>query len=308
MQIHYLKHNQIDKQRWDSVIDSSLNGTVYAYSWYLDAMAEHWDALVTDDYEFIMPVPWNKKYGIRYVYMPFFIQQLGIYSTKSVHSETETSFLTVLRKKFAYIEYSLSLTNVEMLTSTFQFRKRTNLILNISGSYEHISVNFSKDARRSLRKSTGITFEYDEYIDFIITNYLQRYGDINGLNKGIYTRLMMLAESGMESKHLIGFSVVKEGQRLASALFFLSHHSAYYILGAPTPEGEKQNATHFLIDFFIREFSGKLTHLDFEGSDITSVAYFYKKWGSQNIPYYHLSYNKFPLFDLFKRLRSLLFR
>ena len=72
MPVHYITYQQIDKSKWDNCIDTAANGLVYGYSFYLDAMAKHWDALVLDDYEAVMPLTWNKKYGITYLYQPFF--------------------------------------------------------------------------------------------------------------------------------------------------------------------------------------------------------------------------------------------
>ena len=50
--IQYLSHEQIDKAKWDQCIDNASNGLIYAYSFYLDTMADNWDALVLND-EFV---------------------------------------------------------------------------------------------------------------------------------------------------------------------------------------------------------------------------------------------------------------
>ena len=70
IQIRYLTNEQIDKIKWDACIDTASNGLVYAYSFYLDSMAKNWDALVLGDYEAVMPLTWNKKYGFYYLYQP----------------------------------------------------------------------------------------------------------------------------------------------------------------------------------------------------------------------------------------------
>jgi hypothetical protein len=64
-----------------NAIARSFNGIVYAYSWYLDIVSPGWDALVKDDYKSVMPLTWRKKYGIKYLYQPFFTQQLGVFSS-----------------------------------------------------------------------------------------------------------------------------------------------------------------------------------------------------------------------------------
>jgi hypothetical protein len=82
--ITYLTHKEIDFEKYDRCIDLSLNGIVYAYSWYLDMVTDDWDILVEDDYKSVMPLPKRKKFGIHYIYQPFFVQQLGVFSVVPV--------------------------------------------------------------------------------------------------------------------------------------------------------------------------------------------------------------------------------
>ncbi|HSQ44739.1 MAG TPA: hypothetical protein VLM16_07060, partial [Ginsengibacter sp.] len=83
MKISYLPQANIDKQKWDRCIDAAPNGLIYAYSFYLDAMSKNWDALILNDYEIVMPLTWNKKYGVYYLYQPFFTKALGIFGNIS---------------------------------------------------------------------------------------------------------------------------------------------------------------------------------------------------------------------------------
>ena len=66
--IKYLRHQEVDKSKWDNCIDKADNGLIYAYSFYLDHMAKQWDALVLNDYEAVMPLTWNKKFGFYYLW------------------------------------------------------------------------------------------------------------------------------------------------------------------------------------------------------------------------------------------------
>ena len=81
--IQYLQQQQVDKIKWDQCIGNAANGLVYAYSFYLDAMAKHWDALVLGDYEAVMPLTWNKKYGVQYLYQPPFAAALGVFGKQA---------------------------------------------------------------------------------------------------------------------------------------------------------------------------------------------------------------------------------
>src|SRR5210317_1567418 len=82
--VNLLKRKEIDVQKWDDLIAHSTAETIYPYSWYLDTVSENWSALVVDDYRFVMPVVWKKKAGMKYIYQPFYTQQLGVFSREYV--------------------------------------------------------------------------------------------------------------------------------------------------------------------------------------------------------------------------------
>ena len=78
-QLYYKQRKEIDEAKWDKCISKASNGLIYAYSYYLDGMADNWDALVLNDYEVVMPLPWRKKFGFYYLYQPAFTAQLGLF-------------------------------------------------------------------------------------------------------------------------------------------------------------------------------------------------------------------------------------
>ena len=55
MKIIHLENKAIDFKRWDYAISQSQNQLTYAFSWYLNVVSPAWEALVTADYEYIMP-------------------------------------------------------------------------------------------------------------------------------------------------------------------------------------------------------------------------------------------------------------
>src|SRR5258708_31792158 len=100
--LQYLLHNEIDKTKWDKCIDEGGNGLIYGYSFYLDRMAREWDALVFKDYEAIMPLTWNKKMGIYYLYQPHFTASLGVFG-KNLNEEINKEFIQCIPQKFRLI-------------------------------------------------------------------------------------------------------------------------------------------------------------------------------------------------------------
>src|ERR1700733_10069344 len=130
--IQYLPHEKIDKAAWDRCIDEAPGGLVYAYSFYLDIMARHWDALVMNDYQLVMPLTWNKKYGIYYLYQPAFTASLGVFG-KNITEALVQQFIQAIPDKFKLVEIEL---NKDNPVNTASINMRTNYVLSLNKSYE----------------------------------------------------------------------------------------------------------------------------------------------------------------------------
>ncbi len=101
--IRYIKYEDIDKDQWDDCISHSFNGNIYAYSWYLDVVAEQWDALIENDYERVFPLTWKKQFGVKFLYQPFFTQQLGVFSKNILTVKNVEEFIKAITKRiFTY--------------------------------------------------------------------------------------------------------------------------------------------------------------------------------------------------------------
>src|SRR5436305_8276918 len=99
--IRYLEREQIDIDKWDRCIADAPNGLIYARSFYLNAMAENWTALVAGDYEYVMPLTWKSKAGFKYLYQPYFTKTLGVFG-KSRHIIDVSSFLRAILDVYCY--------------------------------------------------------------------------------------------------------------------------------------------------------------------------------------------------------------
>ena len=95
--------------------------------------------------------------------------------------------------------------------------------------------------------------------------------------------------------------VDSQNRLLASCIFFFSHNRAYYILVGNHPDGRTLGASHALIDAFIKDYAGSEMILDFEGSDIRNLAFFYSGFGAKEEIYPALKINRLPWYvRLFK--------
>jgi hypothetical protein len=74
-------------------------------------MSKNWDALIMNDYETVMPLTWNKKYGIYYLYQPFFVAHLGVFGN-NLSSRIVQLFLENIPVKFKYWDFNLNEKNL----------------------------------------------------------------------------------------------------------------------------------------------------------------------------------------------------
>src|SRR5438046_2470095 len=99
--IRYLVRRAVDDVKWNACIDNAANSLIYGYTFYLDEMCSNWDALVLDDYDAVMPLPWRRKWGLYYLYHPFAIAQLGLFGSE-LSPELLHGFLKNIPTKFRY--------------------------------------------------------------------------------------------------------------------------------------------------------------------------------------------------------------
>jgi hypothetical protein len=293
--INYLTYHQIDKAKWDACIDQADNGLIYAYSFYLDSMAKNWDALVLNDYEALMPLTWNKKYGIHYLYQPPFTACLGVFG-RSVTAEMLQAFLKAVPDKFKYWDIYFNPGNFFNI-SEFKLYERMNFILKLDTEYDKLLDGYRDNIKRNIRKSEQLqlAIHRDITIDEVIKLSQQQAGSFSSLAGTDYLQFEKLFRLLYSNKKATTYGVyTKEGMLIASAVFFFSHNRAYYIMVGNHPNGKTLGASHALIDAFIKDHAGENMLLDFEGSDISSLAFFYSSFGATEEKYSAVKLNKLP--------------
>jgi hypothetical protein len=288
----YLSRNEINTSKWDDRIRSAPNGRIYSFSFYLDAMADQWDALVLGDYETVMPLPWRKKLGIKYVYQPFLTAQLGAFGD-GVTPALVNEFTENIPANIRLIEISLNSANL----GARHCAQRNNFTLSLKASYEELFNNYNENAKRNIRKayqagcSSDLGFDESQVIDLA----WRQTGSHKKETSRSLERFKSLISALRKNKGSSTYGIRDlEGLLIASCIFFYSHDRAYYILVGNHPKSRTIGASHALIDAFIRDHAGTNMILDFEGSDIQSLAFFYNSFGGENEPYPFLRINRLP--------------
>src|SRR5215831_14280007 len=228
--ILYIKNAQVDKSKWDRCIDEAPNGLIYSYSFYLDHMSRHWDALVMNDYEAVMPLTWNKKYGISYLYQPPFTASLGIFG-KELTEERVGQFIQCIPSRFRLIEIELNQGNILAAPHGFS-AIRNNYVLYLNRSYEQLYAAFNENIRRNIKKAQQLNCRYAKNvpIDAIIALSKDQMKKISNLTDNDYDqfkKLYQLLSSNGRAEACGVYSTADE--LIASCVYFFSHKRAYYI-------------------------------------------------------------------------------
>jgi len=305
--IRYLTREEIDISKWNNCIRNARNGLIYAYSFCLDAMAENWSALIEDDYSRVMPLTWNKKFGFHYLYQPYFTKTLGVFGNGSIPFEI-SRFLHAIPKKFKLWDIDINEKNfISDNNSNIRLKQhaRTNYFLSLHQTYELISFQYKRLAKRAKKKATENLLQIDRSVNLSSVIQLQRlhYSSKQpGIPVHVYDKLMLCASLLSKNKQAAAYLALSPaGATLAWYLIFIDQHFVYSVLGGSTEMGKKTGAFYLLTDAVIQDYAETEKIFRFEGSDIPGIAFFNALFNPVPVEYQHIKMNRLPFpANLFK--------
>jgi len=302
MSIKYIHREHLDEEKYNQCIDSSLQSKIYAFSWYLDIVCDTWDVLVLNDYEAVMPIPWRKKYGIKYVYPPFWVLQLGVFSNEVID---ENEFLTPLFNKFKFVELRMNTcNNFELYPEFLQLKQCQKLVFNTT--YSSTLSHYRKDRKKDLQKAAAADLieKWNDHPSNLIQLFKNNIGKRTpNIKETDYENLEKLIAICIEKKIGEILSVYDKENKLVASVFLLKHKNSITKLISSTDLNYRKNgANTFLIDRVIFKYHKDFSVFNFGGSSIKSVASFSKSFGAETEKYHQLKMNKLPKFlQLFKK-------
>ena len=295
--IKYLKNNEIDVVKWDKCINGSFNGNVYALSWYLDIVHEGWEALVEDDYQRIMPLTVSRKFGITYMFQPYFTQQLGVYSLKKLNPDVILKFIHHIPDHIKYVDIKLNSFN-KLNEDGLRLTANKNHIQDLIKEYPKIAQKYSTNTKRNLKKSVKhkLTLMKNIKPEVVIELFRNNRGkQLGKWNDSHYQNLKRLMYSAIYKGKGLVYGVFTEQNNLCAGAFFVKSNKRLIFLFSGSDKTARENgAMTFLIDSAIKEFSPSQLVLDFEGSNNPNLARFYKGFGAKEIGYTGLEINRLP--------------
>ena len=267
--------------KWDKCIERSKNSMPYAYSWYLNLVCDNWDALVYNDYEAVMPLPWKSWFGLKYITNPYFCQQLGVFYTQKILDVDV--FVNAIPRKFVYVSLNLNVANGH---SKFAVKKNSNYELEIN-DIEFLRNKYSKSQVKNINKAKNKGVELSANVD----SYSQ-YSDKKAIEAKAFMNSSMLALERQIMCALINtskgriYSVSFNGQNCCSVFLIVSDKRLILLSSYSDKIGKSKRAYFLLLDhiFSLPNFAGFT--FDFEGSNIQSIADRNARFGATLTNYY----------------------
>jgi hypothetical protein len=292
--IRYLENKAINKPQWDALIAEC--GNIYAYSWYLDIAHPGWDALVDDNYQAVMPLTGGKKFGVNYLFQPFFVQQLGVFSKTPMTDGKLKDFLNAIPEKYRFCELRLNESNT--LNNDIEgIDYHRNILLDLNQDIQSLRANYHQNTKRNLAKAETHnlylleTVQPQQVVDLFRNNrgaLLEKWGDAE------YGVLLHLVEEAEKHDAAFVWSVTDQegGDPLCAAIFMKTNDRITFLFSGLNEEGKQCQAMTYLIDQVIQRYANQPITFDFEGSDNDNLARFYLGFGGREVRYPGYTFNR----------------
>ncbi|MGQ9846299.1 MAG: hypothetical protein ACUVQP_02195 [Bacteroidales bacterium] len=299
MKLKYIKHNEIDKKKWEYTISNAINGNLYTYAWYLDIVSPQWEALVLEDYELVFPLTVKKILGFNTLQQPPFAQQLGVFTTNANNLNKVEEIIQQAVEMFPYCNFQVNKHNFLQTSTKYTVLNKINYELDLIPSYEYLSSKYHTNTKRNIAKarSNNLVLKINDinpqtFVDFIRKNVGHK---VTKLKSKDYQKILQIIKFVDKYKFGQSYSVYDDKKQLLSTAYFIfSHNKVYYLFAANSQIGKEKRAMFFLLDEFIRNYSEKNLILDFEGSMIPGLARYYEGFGAIACKYQQIISNRLP--------------
>jgi len=305
--IRYLRHPQIDKQKWDACIEASEAGVMCVLSWYLDIVSPNWDALVEEKdglYTSVMPLTGTSKMGFARLGSPHFCQQLGIVSIEpTTTADQAEQFLYEVSRRFRFAHnYKFVTENTDALarlTHKYDLHPRHTRYLSLNRPYQDIYKGYNRDRKMNLKRArrAGLVMTESDDIEPMLNFFKAHVAHkvVGGVAEPTYQMLRDLFSKmkALGLGHLYYTAI--DGKPNAGCLFAKYKGKISYTFNAADTVGRISNGRTLMLDEVIRAHAGSAYTFDYESPAIEQIDQFYASFGAQQVQYFAMHLNALPL-------------
>lgn len=312
----YVGPETLDRTQWDALMTAAPNGLIYALSWYLDLVSPGWAALVKLDaqgrYVAGLPLPVQRKFGIRFLKQPLFAQQLGLFSLLPPTAADWQQIGEQLRREFRFItRYSFNTDNIDAISNIvplgaaaawagFETTTFHTYYLPLRPAHAQLVAAYKPNRRWRLNRARrqGLHLEPGTDLNPLVRIFDEHtaptiYGVIGEEYEYRILRALY-AEASRRGMARLWQARTAAGEVVAMLMLFEFKGRLTYIFNASTPAGKAAGAISLLLDTVFSRYAGQPLCFDFEAPEVASVAHFYASFGSTKMPFLTISLNRLP--------------
>ncbi len=285
-----VERQDINTERWNKLVNSTEDVRFFSHAWYLDATAENWCALISEDYTAGIALPYSKRLGVETLYTPIFVRYLEWLGDTSNMNDAEK----VIRNRFSNMHVTFRQEILGESSEQYIFQEIDSNEGRVLGS----------QAKRTLKKAEKFDLtisDSEDYDDIFKVVYSELNDKFSGIDATSLTALKHLFNAASESGVLKSYSVDKSG-----GIICLEDEShVMYLKGAVLEDVKKNGGMYLALDTAINEALLGQKKFDFGGSRVEGVRRFNQNLGGTDVEYYCYKVDKTPFwFKFARRIRN----
>lgn len=288
-------------QQWDDLVSISPHGTVFHYSWWLEATGSKFKILGYWDEKGNLiggiPLPFKKKAGLTLYHSPRLTPYLGpIFDLSS--TDKNIGRISIMREcgeelaraiqGFDLLSYSAGAAAPDLqgflwagfrvdLTYTFRIEAGTTV--------EQAFQQVTRTHRQKLNKRAEFTIETGDDVSMLARlsrHTFERQGIACPYDEKYLQRLWQ--EASKRGRSILYTAHDLKGRAAAALLVVKDHRTTYQIVSGSDLAVSGQAAGSMLTWRAISDALNSGLTFDFEGSRIRGVEQYYRRWGGQAYP------------------------
>jgi hypothetical protein len=297
MKGRWLHNKDIDLKKWDTLVNSCGDATVFNTAHYLSAVCSDWCAYLTEDYSLAIPVGVSRKLGVNSIYPPLFHRYSEILG--DISKFDLEAFTSSMLKTFPE-------GNLNFKTDHFGNIAHKNFIYQTVSSDEY---KLKSQARRMLKK-------FDQSSMRIEINNNQSKEVLTFIKAELSKKMKLYAKNSAIGLDRIISDLPKEiklitlvlldGDQFCGGLIGLEfNNTILYLKGATASEAKKNGGMYALMNELIKRSFEKEKYLDFGGSRVDGVRFFNTRFNAQDKTYFCYHWDNTPIwYKLLKRMNQ----
>lgn len=298
-----VSRSEIDDVKWNVTIRNSSQPRHYLLTYYLDACADEWSALIWGDYEVLWPLPF-KKFPVKRVFQPLLIQQLGPSITPAFSNSILNEGLGFIKKN--YSSFSLKFNDSILGVDDTKTEEHHNIELDLDADYLSLEKAYNRNVRSNLKKAekAGLFVEQaDDDFEFVIEAFKNsKRSDSKILDKRFYKDVKVIYTSFLKRGEASCFIAKINGDPVAGMMILNMENRILNFFTGTTHKARGVGAMHAVIDHVIQKNCNRAATFDFEGSDDNNLRFFYQSFGGVDKVYLQVYSNQiiWPLNKILK--------